>query len=75
MTNEEYWKIADEHEEMGKDGEMYVPRKNCKSLVESIVKANKKDYYETVADLDLFYFGSEKKIKYCVDLAQRLCRR
>lgn len=75
MTNKEYWRIADAHELVSKNGNTYVPRYNCKSLVESIVKANKNSYYECLADLDLFNFRSEKTIKYCVELLDKLHKK
>ena len=63
MTNERFWKIADDFERYYVTGENpYVCLKDVKDLSETIIKENNGDFDESLADFQMFDFrGKEEK--------------
>lgn len=63
MTNERFWKIADDYERYYATGECpYVCLKDAKDLSEAIIQENNGDFDESLADFELFDFrGKEEK--------------
>ncbi len=82
MTDQEFWNIADEYEELKEDEECiygsYVPRKNWKALAIDVCETNNRDYNESLADLTLFRYGktlSEKIPEVCLREVEKLCKK
>ncbi len=77
MTDKEYWSIADKYEELNKDNQSYVPKRNWKALATDICKTNYGDYSESLADLGLFRYEkrlSEVIPEVCLDVLKKLCK-
>ena len=74
MTDERFWSIADEFEDVDANDQSYVPKKNIKPLVEAIIEANNGDIDETRADLTLFNFKQPKAAqKICNEVIKAKC--
>lgn len=56
MTNEKFWKILDEYEEMDANGETYIPERNTKTVAKLIIE-NDKIFIEAEHDAYLIWKG------------------
>ena len=78
MSDEAFWNIADNYEEINEDDQSYVPKSQAAELVKDIAAANNYDYDETIADLNLFRWGKELDYEVpsvAMELAEKLCKK
>lgn len=78
MTDDAFWSIADDYEQLNKDDQSYVPKNQAAALARDIAAANDYDYDETVADLNLFRWGKnldDEVPSAAMKLAEKLCKK
>ena len=74
MTDDQFWKIADEVEEIDAQGQPYVPAKNAMLLADLITSANNFDLDESLADLTLFDFKRNTILNRVAELLKQICQ-
>ncbi len=65
MTNEKFWSILDEYEEMDANGETYIPERYTKDVAKEIIE-NDKTFFEAEHDAYLMWKG------YVPELAKKM---
>jgi len=73
MTDERFYKILDKYERLDELGDTHIPERFSMSVAKEILKYDKKDFNECIADAILMWQGSENIPKKIINYFVKKC--